>query len=82
MCTPQSISGIVSIVQTMKEVDIVCHHIEGRGRRLGFSLSDAGMENIDDEGLNDRINELQNELDFRTLKDGEVVDTVEIDCEA
>lgn len=62
----------------MTEVPIQCTHIEGRGRRLTYTLSDAGFENVNNDKLNKRIDELREELDMRTLEDGEVVDTVEL----
>ena len=58
------------------KIEIKCNHIDGVGRRLGYSLSDAGFENVNDEELNRRIDELRDEIDMRTLKDGEVVDIV------
>ena len=61
------------------KIEIKCNHIDGVGRRLCYSLSDAGFENVNNKELNRRINELRDEVDMRTLKDGEVVDVVIIE---
>ena len=60
------------------KVQIKCVHIDGLGRRLSFSLSDAGFENVDNERIDARMDELRQELDLRTLSDGEVVETIEL----